>query len=283
MFSREEISPLSPQQCMKYGSSPFYSECELIADFSPRRNSCWDLSGNDHWFSVERIGQTLEMASGGCSLSLWVSIPFLQARVSLCSLWLRYTGVLDTEPVMARRPLQAPTASKVFISDWQLEVVPGSGGVSSVCFMLNLVVAARKELLPSTKAKTSPLWMGMSPLSLPDTRPWCVEWEELWKHKNYGKHNPLWNAEASSSQGLRAAGPAAFLSPGDRTPPKVQVLELLPLLELRNASWYFSCSKCSLLTTANYQQHSPWSLKSVGWDFSFSFPFTLARSGESIR
>lgn len=91
LFSREEVSSLSPQQCMKYGSSPFYFECELMAGFYPCRHR--DLSGNGHWFPVG-TGEWASSRDGiwGLQPLPVVSTPFQQARVSLCSLWVRGPG-----------------------------------------------------------------------------------------------------------------------------------------------------------------------------------------------
>lgn len=151
---------------MKYGSSPFYFECELIADFSSLKQELlgpqweWPLIsvGTGEWASSRNGTWGLQPVPG-------ISIPLQQARVSLCSLWLDTRGVWTCHGQGSPRlplPWESPGTPRFFLQLTSL-------GVSREWWGSHCLLHAEKNCSLPQKIKTSPLWMGISPLSLPET------------------------------------------------------------------------------------------------------------------
>lgn len=206
------------------------------------------------------------MASGGYSLCLWVRIPFQQARVSLCSLWLWYLGGFghwtchgqETPP--GSLSMGVPRHWKVFslINNW---------GTAREWWGSQLLLHA--EFGSCCKKWTAPFHKSQNFTSVNrEVSPLPAYHETL---MCWLRRSPTGNVRGSSFQLPWLEGRRSWSL--FRIPPKVQVLELLPLLKSSEMHPCLSPAlqadlKCSLLTTAKYQQHSPWRLKSVGWDFS---------------
>lgn len=111
---RKEVTPLSLQQSMKYGSSPSYFECELTVDFF--------LAETAPGTSVEKASPTdFPRTSSGADIRELQPLPKGQHPISAskCISVLPLSWVprgfwsLNHLPALARRPFQAPTAMGV--------------------------------------------------------------------------------------------------------------------------------------------------------------------------